>query len=78
MTLVSIKYTWRFCGFDALEISVSANVGHRRQQLRQSALAWPRKRLSEDLPMLSFSASAVRTGTLFERPDKHFIDTANE
>jgi hypothetical protein len=78
MTLVSIKYTWRFCGLDSLEISVSANVGNRRQQLRQSALAWPRKRLSEDLSMLSFSASAVRTGTLFERPDKHFIDSANE
>jgi hypothetical protein len=78
MTLVSIKYTGRLLRLDSLEVSVSADVGHRRQQLRQSALAWPRKRLGEDLPMLCLSASAVRTGTLFERPDKHFIDTANE
>jgi len=28
--------------------------------------------------MLCLSASAVRTGTLFERSDKHFIDSANE
>jgi hypothetical protein len=61
-----------------LEVRVSADVGNRRQQLRQSALAGLRKRVGEDLPMLRFSASAVRTSTLFERPDKHFIDTANE
>jgi hypothetical protein len=61
-----------------LEVSVSANVGNRRQQLRQSALAGPRKRLGEDLPMLCLSASAVRTSTLFERPDKHIIDSAYE
>jgi hypothetical protein len=78
MTLVSIKYTWRFRRLDALEVRVSADVGDRRQHLRQSALAGPRKRLGEDLPMLSLSASAVRTGTLFKRPDKHFIDTADE
>jgi hypothetical protein len=61
-----------------LEVSVNANVGNRCQQLRQSALAWPRKRLSEYLPMLCLSASAVRTSTLFERPDKHIIDSAYE
>jgi hypothetical protein len=78
MTLVSIKYTGRLLRLDSLEVRVSAHVGNRRQQLRQSALAGSRKRLGEDLPMLGFSASAVRASTLFERPDKHFIDTANE
>src|ERR1700712_4499350 len=79
MTLVSIKYI-RCLGrrLDALEVLVPTHVRHRSQHFREAALARARQCRREDRPMFSLGASAVRAGTLLERPDNRFIDATNQ
>jgi hypothetical protein len=79
MTFVSIKYTRRLPGsVQTLKVSVCADVGHGRQDIGKASSAWARQRCGQDLTVLGFSTSAMRSSTLFERSHNTFIDAANQ
>jgi hypothetical protein len=58
----------------ALEVRVSAGVGHGSEYLGERAASGAQQRLLEDLPMLLFGAVIAPSRALFELPYDGFVD----
>jgi hypothetical protein len=77
--LVSIKYIWSFLArFDAFEIRICADIGHRRQNLGKAPPAGAGKRSGKDFSVFRLCTASMPAGPFLQRPYNLFIDTANQ
>ena len=79
MTLVSTKYIGCFTdAVHALEISISANVRHRAQNLGKRSAARSGQGISQYRAMLGLGTPAPCPCTLFESTHQRLVDTTHE